>query len=408
MIQCRLPAVEMSGRKRASSGMQMSLVQKQDMYCKVPEWAREFLPDIDKPWKQKGPYGCRRLEPSGWNCHLCGCEGSSSHVFGMPHLTKCYWDKYPGGHEALEDSSDDAQEPGPILAIEDRSPGASPSAAATASSVACAPPTTPSSAPPPRPRASFPLMTNKEQPHEGQCAECEISCLVLKVGKCKPYCADCWAAFVSPSSASVRASQQSVPTVNTVSGEGMSPSPACAEADREAEQEAEAWAEARRWRPIDAGGTFVVEDPGGVPGMLRSIDEGGGQPDPRNHERSRSRSRRRVPRQPTVPPPLSMRGGPGLRSPSPPPRPPPRRGPGGGPGLRSPSPPPRPSSRRGPVGGPGLRSPSPPPRPLVPPLPPLPRRQPQPRQATAASAASRTAWTESQHERMRPRRPNTR
>ncbi len=209
-------------------------------------------------------------------------------------------------------------------------------------------------------------MTNKEQPHEGQCAECEISCLVLKVGKCKPYCADCWAAFVSPSSASVRASQQSVPTVNTVSGEGMSPSPACAEADREAEQEAEAWAEARRWRPIDAGGTFVVEDPGGVPGMLRSIDEGGGQPDPRNHERSRSRSRRRVPRQPTVPPPLSMRG------------------------------------------GPGLRSPSPPPRPLVPPLPPLPRRQPQPRQATAASAASRTAWTESQHERMRPRRPNKR
>ena len=138
MIQCRLPAVEMSGRKRASSGMQMSLVQKQDMYCKVPEWAREFLPDIDKPWKQKGPYGCRRLEPSGWNCHLCGCEGSSSHVFGMPHLTKCYWDKYPDGHEALEDSSDKAQEPGPILAIEDRSPGASPSAAPTASSVACA------------------------------------------------------------------------------------------------------------------------------------------------------------------------------------------------------------------------------------------------------------------------------
>ncbi len=128
----------MGGRKRASTGMQMSLVQKLDMYCKVPEWAREFLPDIDKPWKQKGPYGCRRLEPSGWNCHLCGCEGSSSHVFGMPHLTKCYWDKYPDGHEALEDSSDKAQEPGPILAIEDRSPGASPSAAPTASSVACA------------------------------------------------------------------------------------------------------------------------------------------------------------------------------------------------------------------------------------------------------------------------------
>ena len=43
-----------------------------------------------------------------------------------------------------------------------------------------------------------------------------------------------------------------------------------------------------------------------VASMLRSIDEGGGQPGPRNHERSRSRSRR-VPRQPTVPPPLVPR-----------------------------------------------------------------------------------------------------
>ncbi len=69
---------------------------------------------------------------------------------------------------------------------------------------------------------SFPLMTNKEVPVTGTCSECEAPGLVLKVGKGKPYCACCWHEFVtaaSPRAASVRASQQSVPTVKTVSGD---------------------------------------------------------------------------------------------------------------------------------------------------------------------------------------------
>ncbi len=69
---------------------------------------------------------------------------------------------------------------------------------------------------------SFPLMTNKEVPVTGTCSECESPGLVLKVGKGKPYCACCWHEFVtaaSPRAASVRGSQQSVPTVKTVSGD---------------------------------------------------------------------------------------------------------------------------------------------------------------------------------------------
>ncbi len=77
----------------------------------------------------------------------------------------------------------------------------------------------PLTVPAPREPASpaFPLMTNREQPCEGECEECSVTGMVLKVGKGKPYCAACWHRFVTPRAASVRASQQSVPTVKTVS-----------------------------------------------------------------------------------------------------------------------------------------------------------------------------------------------